>query len=271
MTSAIVTPIHLARTRKDLELLRSSVEKLRVDVLGMIKADEEFMRLWSLYAKLRQSLIDLDSSLFGELRELSKPPTEKNQGYGDYQVADRDHVKPLFSEITRAGEYLEIVEQSYAKVFGKPDTFAALRLLAQRFHQIARQLRKRYSQRATIDVEDEYDIQDLLHALLRLSFDDIRPEEWTPSYAGKSARMDFLLKAERVVVETKKTRKGLDAKELGDQLIIDIQRYQSHPDCKTLFCFVYDPEARIANPMGIESDLSKTYNDLDVIVQIEPK
>jgi hypothetical protein len=83
--------------------------------------------------------------------------------------------------------------------------------------------------------------------------------------------MGFLLKAERVVVETKKTRKGLDAKELGDQLIIDIQRYQSHPDCKTLFCFVYDPEARIANPMGIESDLSKTYNDLDVIVQIEPK
>ena len=114
-------------------------------------------------------------------------------------------------------------------------------------------------------------MQDLLHALLRLNFDDIRPEEWTPSYAGKSARMDFLLKAEQVVVETKKTRKGLDAKELGDQLIIDIQRYQSHPDCKTLFCFVYDPEARIANPVGIENDLSKTYNGLDVIVQIEPK
>jgi len=257
--------------RKDLELLRSSIQSLRVDVLGMIKADEEFMRLWSLYEKLRQDLINVDASLFDELRELSKPPTEKNQGYGDYQVADRDHVKALFSEITKAGEYLEIVEQSYAKAFGKPDTFTALRLLAQRFHQIARQLRKRYSQRPTIEVEDEYDVQDLLHALLRLSFDDIRPEEWTPSYAGKSARMDFLLKAEQIVVETKKTRKGLDAKELGDQLIIDIQRYQSHPDCKTLFCFVYDPEARIANPIGIENDLSKSHDNLDVIVQIEPK
>ena len=28
----------------------------------------------------------------------------------------------------------------------------------------------------------------------------IRPEEWTPSYAGKSARMDFLLKGEGIVI-----------------------------------------------------------------------
>ncbi|HZG52484.1 MAG TPA: hypothetical protein VEZ40_10140 [Pyrinomonadaceae bacterium] len=266
-----VTPIQLAKMRKDLNLLRSSIEKLYVDALGMIKADEEFMRLWSLYADLRRNLIKLDSTLFGELRELTEPPTTQNAGYGDYQVADRDFVNSLYGEITKAGEYLEILEQSYAKQFGKPDTFSALRLMSQRFHQVARQLRNRYSQRPTIEVEDEYDMQDLLHALLRLNFDDIRPEEWTPSYAGKSARMDFLLKAEQVVVETKKTRKGLDAKELGDQLIIDIQRYQSHPDCKTLFCFVYDPEARIANPVGIENDLSKTYNGLDVIVQIEPK
>ena len=45
----------------------------------------------------------------------------------------------------------------------------------------------------------------LLHALLLLYFDDIRAEEWTPSYAGKSARMDFLLKNEGVVIEVKKT------------------------------------------------------------------
>ena len=50
-----------------------------------------------------------------------------------------------------------------------------------------------------------------------------------PSYAGKSARMDFLLKTEQVVVETKKTRKGLDAKVLGDELLIDIQKISSAP------------------------------------------
>lgn len=68
-------------------------------------------------------------------------------------------------------------------------------------------------------------IKDLLHALLLLYFDDVRAEEWTPSYAGKFSRMDFLLKNERVVIEVKKTRQGLADKELGEQLIIDVDRY----------------------------------------------
>jgi hypothetical protein len=136
---------------------------------------------------------------------------------------------------------------------------------------VARQLRSRHDNRTTLDVEDEYDTQDLLHALLQLGFDDIRPEEWTPSYAGGSSRMDFLLKQEKIVIEVKKTRKGLAAKEVGEQLIIDIQKYQTHPDCKSLLCFVYDPEGRISNPRGLENDLSKETNGFKVRVVIAPK
>lgn len=111
-----------------------------------------------------------------------------------------------------------------------------------RFHLIAKQLRNRYNSRDTLDISDEYDVQDLLHSLLYIYFDDVRAEEWTPSYAGKCARQDFLLKNEDIVIEVKKTRNGLSAKELGEQLIIDIARYKSHPNCKNLVCFVYDPE-----------------------------
>jgi hypothetical protein len=84
------------------------------------------------------------------------------------------------------------------------------------------------------------DVQDLLGALLETRFEDVRAEEWTPSYAGKQARTDFLLKSEAlVVVETKMTRDGLNDGKLGDEPIIDIDRYKSHPDCKALSCFVY--------------------------------
>lgn len=96
-------------------------------------------------------------------------------------------------------------------------------------------------------------MQDLLHALLRIHFADIRPEEWTPSYAGASARTDFLLPAISTVIETKKTRPGMTAKQLGEQLIIDIARYRKHPQCSRLVCFVYDPEGKIANSSGIEN------------------
>lgn len=57
-----------------------------------------------------------------------------------------------------------------------------LETVCSRFHAIARQLRQRHDDCPTIDVRDEYDVQDLMHGLLRAFFEDIRPEEWTPSY-----------------------------------------------------------------------------------------
>jgi hypothetical protein len=139
------------------------------------------------------------------------------------------------------------------------------------FHKVARQLRSRYNSRETLKIEDEYDVQDLFHALLKIHFDDIRDEEWTPSYAGACSIVDFLLKQENLIIEIKKTRKGLEAKEVGEQLLVDIQRYKTHPSCGSLICFVYDPDGRIANPKGIENDLSRVIDGLQVKVLIYPK
>lgn len=142
--------------------------------------------------------------------------------------------------------------------------------LMNKFHQIVKQLRNRYNGRPTVDVNDEYDVQDLLHALLKLYFNDIRKEEWTPSYAGGSARMDFLLKETKTVIEVKKTRAGLGDKELGKQLIEDKAKYQAHQDCKRLICFVYDPEGRIVNPQGIQNDLNLNTPGFSVEIVIKP-
>ena len=105
-----------------------------------------------------------------------------------------------------------------------------------------------------------------MHALLKLYFDDIRPEEWIPSYAGRSSRVDFLLKNEKLVIEVKKTREGLGDKEVGEQLIIDIDKYKAHPDCERLVCFVYDPEERIHNPIGIMNDLNKRHDGFVMVI-----
>jgi hypothetical protein len=143
--------------------------------------------------------------------------------------------------------------------------------ICSKFHLVAKQIRQRHENRGTLDVQDEYDVQDLLHSLLKIYFDDIRPEECSPSYAGKSSRMDFLIKDYGLVIEVKKTRQGLGAKEIGTQLIDDIARYGKHPDCKILICFVYDPEGQIANPRGIEKDLNRIERSLMVKVYIVPR
>ncbi len=101
----------------------------------------------------------------------------------------------------------------------------------------------------------EYDVQDLLHALLRPWVADIRPEEFTPSYAGSSTRMDFLLPTHSLVIELKFVRDRNHGKRIGDELIIDIEHYRRHPDCKFLWCVIYDTEKLLLNAEGLKNDL----------------
>jgi hypothetical protein len=150
------------------------------------------------------------------------------------------------------------------------DPLTAVEAVCNRFHLVVRQLRSRHQNRQTLSVQDEYDVQDLLHSLLWLYFEDIRAEEYTPSYAGKASRLDFLLKREQVVIEVKKTSPSLGVKEIATQLIEDIERYKAHPDCKALCCFVYDPEAYIPNPRGLEDDLRRDDHPFPVRVFIRP-
>lgn len=148
---------------------------------------------------------------------------------------------------------------------------ALVRVICERFPIVANALTQRHDNRKTIRMTDEYDVQDLMGALLKLHFTDVRPEEWTPSYAGNASRMDFLLKPEQVVVEAKMTRKNLGQKEIVEELAIDILRYQSHQDCRTLICFVYDPAGKCNNPTALENDLSKKHGALQVAVIVQPK
>lgn len=140
-----------------------------------------------------------------------------------------------------------------------------------KFHAVALQLRDRHEDRATLTIRDEYDVQDLLKALLRIHFDDVRTEEWTPSYAGGSSRMDFLLKEHAIVIETKMARPTLTSRKLGEELLVDIARYAQHADCKHLICFVYDPSQILKNPVGLERDLSNGRQAIGVSVLVSPK
>jgi len=151
------------------------------------------------------------------------------------------------------------------------DPVELVKTLCRRFHAVARQLRLRGEYRATLSVEDEFDAQDLLHVLLRIQFDDIGTYEWTPSYSGGAPRTTFLLNDGRLAVIVKKTRPGLNTKDLTDQLRIDAERYRSHGRCTTLLCFMYDPEGRIGNPRGFESNLTSVSDSFVIEILVSPK
>lgn len=176
-------------------------------------------------------------------------------------------------EVLDVLEHILAMEEvnSYLNPNSVPSLESIVETICRNFHRFCNQLGKRYDNRSTISVSDEYDVQDLLHSIFKLHFNDIRAEEYTPSYAGGASRIDFLISDEELAIEVKKTRAGLKDKSIGEQLIIDTGRYSAHPKCKKLICFVYDPELLIKNPEGIENDLSKSSNGIDVQVIISPK
>jgi hypothetical protein len=105
--------------------------------------------------------------------------------------------------------------------------------------------------KATLSFADEYDVQDLFHSQIRPWIKDIRTEEYTPSYASSSTRIDFLLKEQGIVVEIKFVRDGSHAKKVHQELTIDIAHYRAHPDAKALWVIVYDPGGHVKNPEGL--------------------
>ncbi len=272
--------------------LEAHIEKGRELVRRLISSEEEMDIALAEGDKWRDYAIRLLATLF-DTPSLSDEYSDKTRrisfplyGRPSY-IEERDDFKKRVNnrvkELESILESLDLIQESpvvnqrtstnTADREKTPQTEALekIELIANRFHIVARQLRHRHNDRPTLILENEYDVQDLFHALLRLFFDDIRDEEWTPSYAGGASRIDFLLKAEQVVIELKMTRSGLKAKEVSDQLIIDTDRYRAHPDCKMLVAFVYDPQEYLNNPRGIEHDLTKTTNNVPVKVIINPR
>ncbi|MBN9508896.1 MAG: hypothetical protein J0I21_07210 [Alphaproteobacteria bacterium] len=132
-------------------------------------------------------------------------------------------------------------------------------------------IQTRQRSRQSLPVADEYDVQDLLHAILKLHFDDVRPEEWTPSYAGNASRIDFFLPRERMIIEAKMTRQSLGQKEVANELIVDVARYAKFPNVDRLVCLIYDPARRCTNPAALENDLGNSEGRLRVVAVVCPR
>ena len=135
------------------------------------------------------------------------------------------------------------------------DAVKVIEGIAEQFVLVQRSLRKHPRSKPTIEFSDEWDDQYLFKALLKVFFDDVRDEEYVPSYAGSNSRIDYLLPAYAIGIELKHASRSLTHKEVGEQLIVDRDRYKGIGKIGHLICIVFDPDGWVDNPRGLESDL----------------
>jgi len=143
--------------------------------------------------------------------------------------------------------------------------------LLNKFHKIAKQLEIRHDNRSTLKIQNEYDVQDLLYALLWEHFDSIHPEEYGPSYAGIRPRIDFFLQYEALAIEVKCIRDRIHAKKIHKEIIQDKEYYSKKPNIKILYFFIYDPNSFLLNREDFIKDLleniPKNFEEIKIIIK----
>ncbi len=153
----------------------------------------------------------------------------------------------------------------------RPSTEVRLNIIFSNFHQFCIQLNRRCREgKKGFPIEDEYDVQDILYALLKLHFPIVKREEPVPSFMGASSKIDFLLPNERIGIEAKMASKWLRDGKLGDGLVNDIARYPKHQECERIIFFVYDPGHLIENPAVFRSDIQERNPGVPVDVIFSP-
>lgn len=130
------------------------------------------------------------------------------------------------------------------------------------FMECVRYLNTRRSTAAVLALDSEAAVQDALYLMLRPWVLDLVPE--TPTDRIAAARytiQDFLSASAQTVIEAKFIRDAAHGKAITKELHDDIETYRSHPACRHLVFFIYDPDVLIPNRAGLERQIAveRTY------------
>lgn len=117
---------------------------------------------------------------------------------------------------------------------------------------------KRYSKRNNIyEINDEYDLQDLLWLVLKPIFPRLTDEDPISKIMGKASRADFYIPEIKSILELKHVKRESHAGEIPKQLDNDITWYGAHPEAERLFFYVFKESSIKFDFMPLIHELNK--------------
>jgi hypothetical protein len=130
----------------------------------------------------------------------------------------------------------------------KAGDLALILCVCERLRDAARQLRDRARGKADFKIEDEYDVQDLLFAVLRAYLKQAIQEDPISKIANcKSSRADISIEAMGVLIEIKFVRSPRDQSTLVQQYAEDLLLYSKWKPLRHLIYLLYNSDG-LADP-----------------------
>lgn len=115
----------------------------------------------------------------------------------------------------------------------------------------------------SIQIENEYDLQHLLYAVLKPLCADARVEVVEDTGCGM-VRSDIKIPSLNTVVETKCTRTNMNLKKLTEEIEADIVHYQAD----YIYFYIYDKEKIIKNRQAFQRTFNRMFDGKQVEVII---
>jgi len=181
----------------------------------LLKMQEEFS-YWHDYNKelLRRAFNKVNNRYYEDYTQTSSGgmfitsiyDRPKKPSLGEQVSSQQEHIEKYITRLKKIQQKLPLIEElpglntPRLEIDERKKVLGELERMLARFHKSAQSLRNRRLGRSPVLIADEYDVQYLLRAFLKLHFDDIREEDYVPSYAGGNSRVDFVLRREKLVI-----------------------------------------------------------------------
>jgi len=252
-----------------LDIAMAKLRGLQEYALGLLKDKRwelydprRFTDTFERFAALRDHLRTHYNAVFGDLPVRDYPRIVAGTDFDGRGCIPRSELEALLADINYCLLVIGQVDQPTVTTETTNIAEAVPRVVSlalRRFHSAARALanRPREEKRAkSYVIEDEYDVQDLLFAMLKPIIADLEREDPVSKTAGDSGRVDLSSRSLGLVIEVKFPKSEGRAREIPRECSERIVLYSRWPELRHLVFFVYDPSCRIPDADNFIAGLS---------------
>lgn len=230
-------------------------DKMHADILEMAK-------LWGIVGEILRGLdYKIDVEIDDPHRDRGKsikPPIGDIFHNG---VFSSTHTGAQYGYMATIRSYvLSAIEKIDKGVIVRENVLPNLNLLISilnTFPDVVSRLSYRRKGKTQFEINDEYDVQDLLYVMAKGAFSTLQYEDPTHKEGPNSARADFVINDLGTYIEAKFISEKGQEKVIHDECMLDIQKYGSQENCHKIVFFVYDPHKCIDNQFSFKASLEK--------------
>lgn len=220
------------------------------------------------------------------VRDLTSNSSVKNNSYYAllsyiYSVGEVENIDELVSELViESSDIIDLILLEDINKFQTSYTINNITpkvLIVSILNNFVNAIKKINGQRRkdhrSFEINDEYDVQDVLYVILKAVFPTLKEEDPTPRVGAKANRIDLVLREESIMIEVKMIKQSdTNERDFIEQLKQDIQSYYAGNWTSTLICFVYDPFHKTKDKQnfydlnGFQTIRDKTFEVIVIVV-----